>query len=145
VEVQGIAADPSDATTSLLDVVKEWGRAVDELDEEALIALADREIELVTSRGTRRGHDALRTWLAKQTYGVIPRFETRRAFVAKDTVVVDVRVEFRFLDGGEVAGSEDAAVVFAIRDGLVRRIAPHPNLASALSVAGLDEADEAPI
>jgi len=144
-EVRGIVADPSGARKSLIDVVKEWGRAIDDLDEEALIALADREIELVTSRGTQRGHDALRTWLAKQTYGVVPSYETRRAFVAKDTVVVDVRVEFRFLDGGEVVGSEDAAVVFAIRDGLVRRIAPQPSLAAALSAAGLDEADEAPI
>ncbi len=115
---------------------------MDDFDEGALIALADEDLELVTPVGTQRGHDALRGWLAKQTYGVAPRFEGRRVFVRGDTVVVDLHLEFRYVDGGEVAGSQDLAIGFAIQDGLVRRITAHPDLGSALSVSGLDEADE---
>jgi hypothetical protein len=128
---------------SALEVAQAWGRAMASFDEPALIALADEEIEIVTPGGTRRGHDALRGWLQKQTYGVAPHFEPRRYFARDDTVAVDLHVEYRYVDGGEVAGSQDAAVVFAIRDGLVSRIDGHLDLASALSAAGLDETDEA--
>jgi hypothetical protein len=127
---------------SALEVVLAWGRAIASFDEPALIALADEEIEIVTPGGARRGHDALRDWLGKQTYGVAPHFEQRRYFVRDDTVVVDLRVEYRYVEGGEVAGSGGAGVVFAIDDDVVSRIAAHPDLGSALSAAGLDEGDE---
>jgi hypothetical protein len=129
---------------STLDVAEAWGRAMDGLDEEALIALAHPEIEIVTQGGTRRGHDALREWLGKQTYGVAPRFERRRTFARGATVAVDLRVEFRYLDGGGVAASEDVAAVIEVTDEFVRRITLHTELASALSAAGLNETDEAP-
>lgn len=132
-------------STSSLDVAEAWGRAMDDLDEEARIALAHRETEIVAQGGTRRGHDALREWLGKQTYGVAPRFERRRTFARGATVAVDLRVEFRYLDGGGVAGSEDAAAVIEVTDELVRRITLHTDLKSALSAAGLDGTDEAPI
>lgn len=128
--------------TSPLDLAQAWGQAIDDFDEGALIALAHEEIEIVTPRGNRRGRAALKGWLSKQTYGIVPRFERRRVFARDDTVVVDLHVELRYLDGGELAGSEDAATVFVIEDGLVRRIAMHPDLASALSAAGLGEEDE---
>lgn len=128
--------------TSALDVVRAWGRAMASFDEPALLALADEEIEIVAPGGTRRGHDALRAWLEKQTYGVAPHLEQRRYFVRDDTVVVDLHVEYRYVDGGELAGSGDAGVVFAIGDGLVSRITAHLDLASALAAAGLDAADE---
>ncbi len=127
--------------TPALDVVRAWGEAMAGFDEPALLALADEEIEIVAPGGTRRGHDALRGWLEKQTYGVAPRFEQRRYFANDDTVVVDLHVEYRYVDGGELAGSGDAGVVFAIGDGLVSRITAHPDLASALTAAGLDAAD----
>lgn len=94
----------SEATMSALGVVAAWGQAMDDLDEEALVALAHQEIEIVTEGGTKRGHDALRDWLGKQTYGVVPRFERRRTFARGETLVIDLRVEFRYLDGG---GSRD--------------------------------------
>jgi ketosteroid isomerase-like protein len=128
---------------SALDVVQAWGQAMASFDERALIALADEEIEIVAPGGTRQGHEALRVWLKKQTYGVAPHFEQRRHFVRDDTVGVDLHVEYRYVDGGEVAGSADAAIVFAIRDGLVLRITAYPDLASALASARLDEADDA--
>jgi hypothetical protein len=57
-------------------------------------------------------------------------------------VVVELRVEFHYIDGGEVAGAMDAAAVFAVEDALVRRITMHPSLSEALPAVGLDEADE---
>ncbi len=125
-----------------LDLAEAWARAVDDFDEQALIGLAHDEIELVTARRTLVGHDGLRDWLSKQSYGVAPRFESRRVFVRDVTVVVDLLVEFRHLDGGESAGSMEAAMVFVMEDDLVRRITPHPDLAAALAEAGLSEADE---
>jgi SnoaL-like domain len=129
--------------TSTLEVVTAWARAMDDFDEEALIALAHEDFELVTRGGTRRGHDALRGWLGKQTYGLAPRFESRRVFIRGDAVVADLNVEFLYVDGGEPAGSQDLAVGFAVQDGLMRRITTHPDLRSALSASGLGEADEA--
>ena len=116
---------------------------MDDFDEGALIALAHEDFELVTPGGTHRGHDALRGWLGKQTYGVAPRFESRRVFIRGNAVVADLSVEFRYIDGGELAGSQDLAVGFATQGGLLRRITTHPDLQSALSASGLDEADEA--
>jgi hypothetical protein len=128
--------------TSAVDVAQAWGRAMDDFDEEALVALAHEEIEIVTPGDTKRGRDGLRGWLTKQTYGAVPHFERRRAFARDGTVVVELRVELRYVDGGEVAGSMDSAAVFVVEDGLVRRITMHPNLEPALSAAGLGEADE---
>jgi hypothetical protein len=115
---------------------------MDDFDEGTLVALAHEEIEIVTPGDTKRGRDGLRGWLSKQTYGAVPHFERRRAFARDDTVVVELRVELRYLDGGEVAGSMDSAAVFAVEGGLVRRITLHPGLSEALPAAGLDEADE---
>jgi len=128
--------------TSSLEVAAAWERAMNDFDEEALIALAHEDLELVTPGGTRRGHDALKGWLTKQTYGVAPRFETRRVFVRGENVVADLHVEFRYVDGGEVGGSQDTAIVLVVQDGLVRRVTAHPDLSSAFSASGLDEADE---
>lgn len=128
--------------TSAVDVAQAWGRAMDDFDEEALVALAHEEIEIVTPGDTKRGRDGLRGWLSKQTYGVVPRFERRRAFARDETVVVELHVEFTYIDGGEVAGSMDSAAVIAVEDALVRRITMHPSLSEALPAAGLGEADE---
>jgi len=125
-----------------LDVVRDWARAMGNFDEEALVALADEEIEIVAPGGTRRGHDDLRGWLNKQTYGVAPHYKVRRAFARDDAVVVDLQVEYRYVDGEEAAGSGDAVFAFAIRNNLMWRITGHPDLTSALAAAGLDEGDE---
>jgi len=128
--------------TSPLEVVQAWGRALASFDEEALVGLAAEEIEIVGPRGTRRGHDALREWLAKQTYGVVPHVEPRRYFARGGAVVVVVRVELRYLEEGKLASAFDAVAAYAVEDGLVRKIVTHTDLDTALADAGLSRADE---
>src|SRR5262249_61507326 len=58
------------------DVVRRWLDAANRQDADALLALSDPDIEVVGPRGSARGHQALREWLARAGLAV----ETRRAF-----------------------------------------------------------------
>ena len=66
------------------DVVRRWLDAANRQDVDALLALSDPDIEVVGPRGSARGHQALREWLARAGLAL----ETRRAFSRADVVVL---------------------------------------------------------
>ncbi len=125
-----------------MNIVRAWTTAAKAFDAEALVALAPEDFEMVTMhRGIQRGHDAVRSWAARQTFGVAMHVDVCRYFHRDDTVVAETRIEWRDVETGELAESGDGAAVFVVRDGLVASIAVHPDLVSALSSAGISETD----
>ena len=97
-----------------LDLVRAWFSALESFDTEALTSLVDDAIEIHTMhRGVLRGPEAVREWGAKQGYGVAMHFTPRLYFQRDQRVVVDLLVEFRFVENGESAGSADGAGAFA--------------------------------
>jgi len=51
-------------------VLDAWRAAWNARDADALASLADKQIEVMTPRGSRQGVDALRAIVAKQSFGV---------------------------------------------------------------------------
>lgn len=125
------------------EVVRRWVAAVNAADADALLALADPEVRLRTPRGVLEGHDGVRTFAQRQSFGARMHAERRRAFHAGDTVVSEDEVSFRSVDDGSVMGEPTLiAASFVVRDGRLVEFAPHASLAAALQATGLTAADE---
>jgi ketosteroid isomerase-like protein len=125
-----------------IDAVRAWTAALNARDADAAVAAAHPDIVLHGPRGLERGHDAVRDWIHRQTYGVGMLLQHTRAYARGPVVVVESRVELRHVDDGELADVMTAAAVMTVADAKVKDIAPVPDLATALASAGLSEADE---
>lgn len=125
-----------------VDVVREYTNAFATRDVERMIALADPEIEIVTPRGTGRGHQEIRDFMERQTYGVSMHSELVRVLHRGETVVTEERVELRYVETGERAEAFTVASVYVVRDGRVVRLAPQSDFEAAVREAGLTGADE---
>jgi len=110
-----------------------------------MIALADPDIEIVTPRGTVRGHQEIRDFMQRQRYGAAMYSVLVRVLCRGDTVVTEERVELRYVDTGERAEAFTIASVYVVRDGRIARLAPQPDFRAAAREAGLTEADEVPL
>jgi limonene-1,2-epoxide hydrolase len=122
-----------------IEVVRAWIEALNAGDVERMITLAREDIEFDTPRGVTRGHEELRAFMERQTYGVALWVTPYRDFGEGDVIVVDGLNELRYVDSGEIASSFEGPATFTVRDGRVARFASHHDLATALSAAGLDE------
>jgi hypothetical protein len=121
-------------------IVQAWQDAANAGDIDRLLALSDPRIELVGPRGSGRGHELLRQWMARA--GVT--FETGRLFARADRVVVAQHAEWRAGDRGASSGTAEVASVFDVVDRRVTRLARYDDLMQALAAAGLGLADEVP-
>ena len=131
------------AASEPLDVVRGYNEAFDAGDVDGVLAFVDPDCEIVTlHRGTVHGHEPLRAFMSRQTYGVRIVPTDRHYFARGDTLVVFGTVEWRYVDSGEVAGREQGGSVCEVRDGRIARVELHEELASALASARLSEADE---
>ena len=124
-----------------LEVVRGYVAALNARDVDRMLELADEDVEFNTPRGSMSGHDELRGFLDRQSFGaafvVVPR-----AFYGRgDVIVMDALNEMRYVDSGELAESFDDAPAFTVVDGRVARVDMHGDVATALAAAGLDEGD----
>jgi ketosteroid isomerase-like protein len=122
-------------------VAQAWFAAFARRDAEAMVALTAPDAEFARRLRPERGHDAVRAFVERQGYGVGMHPVARRVFQRGETVVIESRLQMRYVDGGELAGEDEGAALFVVRDGLVARFAPHARLADALREAGLGETD----
>jgi hypothetical protein len=125
-----------------LAVVRSYTEAFRARDLDRMLALVDESCEFASPRGVLRGHEPLRAFVERQTYGVTMVPIQERYFARGDTVVASGVVEWRHVDSGEVADREDGAIVFTVHDGRITRFTPQDDLATALSTAGLTSDDE---
>ncbi len=123
---------------SAAEVVKQWVEAANRQDLDALLAVSAPDIEVIGPRGSARGHQILREWLARAGLGL----EIRREFARGDAVVLAQHGVWRSPESGEVAGEADVASSFRVSSGRVVRYARHENLAMALQDVGLGTSDE---
>jgi len=114
-------------------VVLAWHGAVNSGDLERLLALSTDDVEVGGPRGIGQGADLLKDWFGRAGIQLTPR----RVFQDDDRVVVDQAATW-----GNAGPPQEVASAFRIRDGLVASVVRHPDLATALQAAGLDETDE---
>src|SRR6185295_7897704 len=88
---------------SPLAVVQAWQQAANDQDIDGLIARSAPDIELIGPRGSGRGQQLLRDWLARAGL----RLTTLRAFGRGEIVVLAQHGVWRSAETGAVAGEAD--------------------------------------
>ena len=122
------------------DTVLAWLEAVNASDTAAALERTAPDVAIVGPRGTGRGQDVLRAWLAHA--GVT--FETRAVYASGEAVVVAQRGVWRDAASGAVRGQAEVATRFRVANGQVAEIQRYDDLDVALRDAGLTHADERP-
>jgi ketosteroid isomerase-like protein len=117
-----------------VDLVRAFERAVGAGDVAAAAALVTDDVEVGGPRGSARGLEVFRGWVA----GSGIRLETVRFFARGDVAVAVQAARWR----GDDAVHE-VATEFAERDGRICRVVRHDDgVERALAAAGLSVADE---
>lgn len=123
-----------------LRLLQELTAAWNDRDADRVVAFAAPEIVVDLPRGREVGARALLGAMDLQSYGVGIFFRPRRVFGADGRYVLAGRLEYRYVESGEVANvQEDGGVVFEMSGGLVTRFAPKQSLGDALADLGLEE------
>jgi ketosteroid isomerase-like protein len=124
------------------DPVREFIRAFNERDVEALCAVLDPEVELHSMKGLLRGIDAARLWATRKRGGVqqtidLEQLHTNEAAVGGGRAVAMIMRRWHWDDDeGEFAGEDEMAWAFELREGRIRSWRPFMDRAEALRVAG---------
>ena len=118
-----------------LAAVESWHMAVNARDFDQLCAVVSRDVELVGSRGSARGHDVLRQWLGLAGFTAEPL----RWFCSRDCVVVEQRGRWVI---PEASSERVVASAFRVHRGRVVRYQRFDDLIAALAEAALTADDE---
>ena len=124
------------------DPVREFIRAFNERDLDALCAVLDPEVELHSMKGLLRGIDAARLWATRKRGGVqqtidLEQLHTYEAAVGDCRAVAIIMRRWHWDDDeGEFAGEDEMAWAFELRGGRIRSWRPFMDRAEALRVAG---------
>jgi hypothetical protein len=133
----GLSPDTVDALTA----VHAWGRAFNDRDLDRLLALSTSDIRFGEDDRVADGHEGLRRMLQLQSYGVAQHTHPIRYIGRGSTVAVEAVLEFRWVDGGELADTAEGVAIFEVTNGRVRSFRPQPDLAAAFRVSGWSPAD----
>ena len=128
------------------DPVREFIRAFNERDLDALCAVLDPEVELHSMKGLLRGIDAARLWATRKRGGVQQTIDLEQLY-AGDTedgggraVALIMRRWHWDDDDGEFAGEDEMAWMFELRERRIRVWRPMEDRAEALRIAGFSHA-----
>jgi hypothetical protein len=121
-----------DGVVAPLDVVTAWLEASNAGQVERVLELSAPDVELIGPRGSQRGREVLRGWLARA--GV--RLDTRRVLSDGEQVIVEQHGVWHHPDG-RVQGEADVASRFVVHNGRVQLIERHDTFAAALAAAGV--------
>jgi limonene-1,2-epoxide hydrolase len=130
---------------TLADPVREFIRAFNERDLDAFVAVLDPEVELHASRGLRKGVEAARLWATREPGGVQQTIELEELYEeglegGGGTAVALVRRVWRWAESGELAGVDEMAWLFELRERRVRSWRPYEDRAAALGAGGFTHA-----
>ncbi len=106
-------------------VVRAWFDALNALDIERLVELAGPDVRLQTPRGPLQGHDGVREFARRQSYGVRMHVTNLRLAQDGDAVITEDAIEFRSVDDGSTMGREVMRARWVVRDGRLTEFAPY--------------------
>ena len=127
-----------------VQIVRQGYELLESRDIEAWIGLFDADVEAhdlagIPDEPIRRGHDALREWVAMmEEIWVDPRYEPEEFIEAGGFIVVAVRATARGRGSG-VPLDIPIFQVFEVQGGKIRRLWAYRDRAEALEAAGLRE------
>jgi limonene-1,2-epoxide hydrolase len=124
------------------DPVREFIRAFNERDVDALVETLDSEVELHSMKGLKVGREAARHWATRKRGGVQQTIDLEQLYEqgldggAGSAVALIMRRWHWDDDAGEFAGEDEMAWVFELHDHRIRSWRPFEDRAEALRVAG---------
>lgn len=121
-----------------IDTISAWHDALNTADLARLLALTHPDVELAGPRGSASGVTLVRDWATQSGITLDPH----RWFAHGDTVVVAQTAHWPDPESGTLGPPHQIATAFTLRDGLVSRIARHPDLPTALAATTLTQSDE---
>jgi ketosteroid isomerase-like protein len=119
------------------ELIRSFYDAFNEQDLEALVATLHDDVELVTARGPRYGHDGARAWATRDPGGDL-----------EQRIVLDgvrehgeralIRRQWWWREEDELADEEELGAMFELRDGRIGRVVTAEDRAAALASAGIE-------
>jgi hypothetical protein len=125
-------------STPEVEAVLAWHDALNTGDAERLAALSHPDVGVGGPRGSARGRQALRDWVARANV----RLEPLRLFQRDQTVVAEQAATWSDAETGKTIGEATVATAFKLDGGLVAGIFRHDGLEETLRDADLDRSDE---
>jgi limonene-1,2-epoxide hydrolase len=125
------------------DPVREFIRAFNERDLDAFVEILDPEIELHSGRGLRKGVEAARLWATRAPGGVQQAIELEQLYEngmeggGGRAVALIVR-RWHWEEDGSLAGEDEMAWAFELRDRRVRSWRPYEDRSEALRMGGFE-------
>jgi ketosteroid isomerase-like protein len=119
------------------DLVRRFTDAFNAQDLDAFAETLHPEVEILASRGPRRGIDEAREWATFKPGGLQQHQVIDELEEAGDKVLALNRRQWHWAETGEFGTEEPMAYVFTIDDGLIGRWEPFEDRAAARSAAGL--------
>lgn len=100
-------------------VVREFVRAFNAGDIDAFAGTLSPGIELHSMKGRLQGIEAARAWATRSPGGVQQTVVITSVEVARDKVLTGIRRDWHWAEDGSLAGSDEMAWLFHMKDGLV--------------------------
>jgi ketosteroid isomerase-like protein len=123
------------------ELVRRYVDALNRRDLPAMLELLDPDVELITRRGARHGHDAVRKWLGDPYAELDVERDIDRVHVAGPVVVASGRVRHVWRESGKVADDSEHAWLARIEGDRIVSIQGFDDEASAFAAAGLPSED----
>ena len=119
----------------MTDPVREFIRAFNEQDLDALVEVLDPEVELHSGRGLRKGIEAARLWATKSPGGAQQTIALDELYEESDRAVALITRSWHWEEDGSHAGDEQMAWLFELRDRRIRSWRPYDDRKEALRAA----------
>jgi ketosteroid isomerase-like protein len=125
------------------DPVREFIRAFNERDLDGFVAVLDPEVELHSGRGLRKGVEAARLWATREPGGVQQTIELEELYEeglegGGGTAVALIVRRWHWEEGGALAGEDEMAWAFELRERRIRSWRPFEDRAEALGASGFE-------
>jgi limonene-1,2-epoxide hydrolase len=122
------------------DAVQSFIAAFNAGDLDAFAETLDREVEILGSRGMRKGVEEARAWATRAPGGVQQHILVDELREAGDFVVALTRRQWFWAGTGDLANEDEMAHVFTLHNGKVTRWQPFDDRTEALRAARIDQA-----
>ena len=121
----------------MVDPVREFVRAFNERDLDAFVDVLDPEVELHASRGLRKGREAARVWATRPPGGAQQTIELEQLYEdgtegGGGRAVALIKRHWRWEEDDSLAGIDEMAWFFELRDHRIRTWRPFDDRAEAL-------------
>jgi hypothetical protein len=120
----------------MTDPVREFIRAFNERDLDGFVAVLDPDVELHSSRGLRKGVEAARLWATREPGGVQQTIVLEGLYEEPDRAVALIARRWHWEEDASLAGEDEMAWLFQLRDHRVRSWRPFEDRGEALREGG---------